>query len=192
MKKDACMTEEERKKCRKVVEAFSGLEEENIIVVEAGKLGFLRILCYDPPYGIDDVILYSDSKKLFDDLWRDWLDEQLQKIAATNPLFMELDEEDMFDALPEETQKELLKKRIYFEKKGGIATRERKEDENNEVDLHRNMDVLKDRLYELLNESDEIELVDVETDPLKNIVCFTIKTIENKLFELQCKEIDIV
>ena len=120
MEKKRYISEEEQTKCRAVANAFAELEEENIIVVDAGRFGFLKLLYYKYPDGIDDVIFYSDSKKLFDDLWQDWLYEQLQKIAKDDPSMRELDYEDMLEVLSPKRQKELQERKKDFARKAGI------------------------------------------------------------------------
>ena len=72
MEKKEYISEEERKKCRRVAEVFAELDEEKVSVVEIGRFGFLRLLYYQYPYGFDDAISYCDSKELFEDLWYDW------------------------------------------------------------------------------------------------------------------------
>lgn len=120
MEKKEYISEEERKKCRRVAEVFAELDEEKVSVVEIGRFGFLRLLYYQYPYGFDDAISYCDSKELFEDLWYDWLYEHLQKIADENPALLELDYEEMLTELPKEKQKEFEDKRKEFAEKAGI------------------------------------------------------------------------
>ena len=117
MEKKRYISEEEQKKCRAVADAFVDLEEENILVVDVGRFGFLRLLYYKYPNGFDDAISYSDSKELFDDLWQDWLYEQVHKIAKEYPPLMGLDYEDMLQGLPEERREELENRKKDFAKK---------------------------------------------------------------------------
>ena len=187
MKKDKYITDEERKKCRKVANAFAGLEEENIMVVDVGKFGFLRLFYYKYPYGFDNAILYSDSKQLFDDLWQDWLYEQLQKIAKENPYLLELDYEDVFKELPEEKQKELMDKRLYFEKRSGFISTGIDNDKEIEELQTMDIDLFKNRLLEFLNGNDFIDIVDIETNDSNSR--FIVTTINGKIFEVQCKEV---
>lgn len=121
MEKKEYISEEEREKCRKVVEVFAELDEEKVSVVEIGRFGFIRLIYYQYPYGFDDVISYCDSRELFEDLWYDWLYEHLQKITDENPALLELDYEDMLTELPEEKQKEFEDKRKEFAEKAGIT-----------------------------------------------------------------------
>ena len=50
MDKQIYITEEEREKCQKVVDAFAELYEmENIVVIDAGRYGFVKLKYYKPP-----------------------------------------------------------------------------------------------------------------------------------------------
>ena len=61
------ITEEERVKCRKVMEAFSEMyEEQDVLVVDAGNYGFIKLQWFNEKQGFEAAIPYSDSKKLFD------------------------------------------------------------------------------------------------------------------------------
>lgn len=117
------ITDEEHKKCRKVADAFAELENEDIdiVVADAGKYGFVRLLYYDECYGFDKAVCYTDSTALFNDLWKDWLNGQLFQIALKNPPLMDLEYEDIFQTLSEKKQEELMCKRHYFAQKSGIT-----------------------------------------------------------------------
>lgn len=70
MKKQVYITEEERAKCQTVADAFAELYEiENIIVLDAGRYGFVALKYYKPPHGFEDAITYTDSVALFEGLW---------------------------------------------------------------------------------------------------------------------------
>lgn len=82
MKKDTYISKEEQEKCRKVAEAFKELyEREDIIVLDAGKYGYVKLQYYKEPYGFDDVFTYTDSRELFDDLWNEWFNGRLLEYA---------------------------------------------------------------------------------------------------------------
>ncbi|MFQ7614883.1 MAG: hypothetical protein ACLRK1_14030 [Roseburia faecis] len=54
--KEKYITDDEREKCRKVADAFAELYEiENILVVDAGRYGFVKLQYYRPPQGFEDV-----------------------------------------------------------------------------------------------------------------------------------------
>ena len=120
MEKQIYITDDEREKCRKVADAYAELEYADIIVLNAGKYGFVKLLYYHFPNGFDDAITYTDSRKMFDDLWDDWLNSQLYEIGV-NASIIEFDYEEIFEMLPKEQQKALLEKRFYFAEKAGIT-----------------------------------------------------------------------
>lgn len=76
--KEKYITDDEREKCRKVADAFAELYEiENILVVDAGRYGFVKLQYYRPPQGFEDAITFTDSRSMFENLWEEWLDTQL-------------------------------------------------------------------------------------------------------------------
>ena len=78
MEKKIYITKEEQEKCRKVADAFAELYElENILVIDAGRYGFVKLQYYKPPQGFEDAITFTDSRSLFDNLWQEWLDTKL-------------------------------------------------------------------------------------------------------------------
>ena len=59
--KEKYITDDEREKCRKVADAFAELYEiENILVVDAGRYGFVKLQYYRPPQGFEDAITFND------------------------------------------------------------------------------------------------------------------------------------
>ena len=117
MRTEVYITEEERKKCQNVADAFRELYElTDVVVVDAGKYGFVKLQYYKPPAGFNSLVTYTDSQVLFDDLWEDWLYDQLLTSVSGTP-FAEFEYEDIFKCLPEEKQKELMAKRTYFKEK---------------------------------------------------------------------------
>lgn len=114
------ITDEEKINCQKVADAFSELfESEDLIVLNAGKYGFVKLQYFTFPFGFDNSYCFYDSKSLFDDLWEEWLDTQLLNIATGTPM-AEMDYADILKCLPEDTQKELLDKRLFFAEKTGV------------------------------------------------------------------------
>lgn len=72
--KEKYITDDEREKCRKVADAFAELYEiENILVVDAGRYGFVKLQYYRPPQGFEDAITFTDSRSMFENLWRNGL-----------------------------------------------------------------------------------------------------------------------
>ena len=120
MKKDTYISIEEREKCRKVADAFTELyEKEDIVVLDAGKYGYVKLQYYKEPFGFDDVFTYTDSRELFDDLWDEWFNGRLLEFASDTPM-MEFDYPDIFKCLPKDIQQELMDKKIAFAKEAGI------------------------------------------------------------------------
>lgn len=118
--KKSYITEEEREKCKKVGEAFAELYEmENILVLDVGRFGFVKLQYYTERWGFDDVTTYTDSESMFEDLWQEWFSTKLYLITKGTPL-IELEYEDILKWLPEETQKEITGKKAIFAKKAGI------------------------------------------------------------------------
>ena len=119
MEKKTYITEEERKKCRKVADAFAELEDVDIVVVDVGRYGFVKLQYYTPLTGFENDFTFTDSMKLFDDLWEEWLHTQIIAIAKEMGID-DIDYDDFFKRLPEEKQSELIGKKADFAKKAGI------------------------------------------------------------------------
>lgn len=117
MKKQVYITIKEHKKCQKVVKAYEELyKEEDTIVLDAGKYGFVKLQYYNKTYGFDSFVTFTDSEELFDDLWKDWLNRQLLALSKGTPM-AEMEYEEIFQCLPAQIQEKLIKKKIYFEKR---------------------------------------------------------------------------
>lgn len=117
MENEVYITEEEREKCRRVADAFSELYElTDMIVVDAGKYGFVKLQYYKLPAGFDIVVTYRDSETMFDDLWEDWLCNRLLTAVLETPI-ADLEYEDIYKRLPKEQQEKLMAKRVYFKEK---------------------------------------------------------------------------
>ena len=114
------ITEEEKKKCRKVADAFAELYElTDAMTVDAGRFGFVRLQWFNEYMEFDSAVAYTDSGELFEELWRIWYEYQvLTPVLGTE--IAELDYDDIFKCLPKEKQKEITEKRLYFAKKAGI------------------------------------------------------------------------
>ena len=123
MDKQFYITEEEREKCRRVIDAFAELyeiEDEDMIVVDVGRYGFVKLQCYTPSYGFEELDTYTDSRSLFDGLWEEWFNLNLFRIAREMQLYDVLYDE-IFNVLPKEKQSELIGKKAYFAKKADIT-----------------------------------------------------------------------
>lgn len=114
--KETYITEDEREKCQKVADAFVELyENENILVMDAGRYGFVKLQYYRLPQGFQDVFTFTNSRDLFEDLWQEWLDTKLLLRAKDTPM-QEMDYGEIFKCLSEQEQKELEEKKQEFAK----------------------------------------------------------------------------
>lgn len=90
MEKQVYITEEEREKCRQVIDAFvelNEIEDEDILMVDAGRYGFVKLQCYTPSYGFDELDTYTDSQSLFEWLWEEWLSLNVLLLAREMQLY---------------------------------------------------------------------------------------------------------
>jgi hypothetical protein len=116
MEKQIYITEEERAKCQKVADAFAELYEmADILVVDAGRYGYVVLKYYKPPHGFEDAITFTDSVALFENLWEEWLNTKLYLMAKGTPL-LEKGYKGVFESLPEERQSELIVRKADFAK----------------------------------------------------------------------------
>lgn len=114
------ITDEEHIKCQKVADAFKKMcENENILVLDAGRYGFVMLQYYNRCQGFDDVCTFTDSRDMFERLWREWFDAQMLMMVKGTPM-QELDYEDIFKCQPEEKQKEIMAMRICFAREAGM------------------------------------------------------------------------
>ncbi|MEH2932929.1 hypothetical protein VSQ48_24175 [Candidatus Ventrimonas sp. KK005] len=121
MEKETYITEEEQKKCRKVADAFSELEDMDIVVVDVGRYGFVKLQYYTPPTGFENDFTFTDSRRLFEDLWEEWLHTQIIMLAREMKI-EDIDYDDIFRRLPEEKRDELMGRKQHFAKAAGIGT----------------------------------------------------------------------
>lgn len=115
-----CISDEEHANCQRVADAFSEIYNADLLVLDAGSYGFVKLQYYHPPYGYDEAGIFTSSRDLFIELWDEWLTTQLLALTKGTPL-AELDYQDMFNYLPVEKQQELLDKRSYFLDCSGIS-----------------------------------------------------------------------
>lgn len=119
MEKRVYISETERERCRRVADAYSELyENEDLLVMDAGRYGFVMVQYYAEQRGFDNVYTFTDSRELFEDLWKEWLYSELIMLAKDTPM-IELDYGDIFKCLPKEKQKELMDRRMSFAQKAG-------------------------------------------------------------------------
>ena len=120
MEKQIYITEEERAKCQKVADAFAELyERADILVVDAGRYGFVVLKYYMLPHGFEEDATFTDSRALFEELWQEWLDMKLYLMAKGTPL-MEKGYKGVFESLSKEKQSELIGRKAGFAKAAGI------------------------------------------------------------------------
>ena len=87
MEKKVYITEEEREKCQKVVDAFAELYDmADIVVVDVGRYGFVMLKYYMPPHGYEEDETYTDSRALFEGLWQEWFNTKLYLMARERQL----------------------------------------------------------------------------------------------------------
>ncbi len=121
MEKKSYITVEEQKKCRKVADAFAELEDVDIVVVDAGRYGFVKLQYYTPPTGFENDFTFTDSREMFEDLWEEWLHTQLIMIAREMKIG-DIDYDAIFRQLPEKKQNELMGRKQHFAEEAGIET----------------------------------------------------------------------
>ena len=74
MEKQVYITEEERAKCQKVADAFAELYEmENIVVLDAGRYGFVMLKYYMPPQVLRKMKLIQTAGHYLRDCGRNGL-----------------------------------------------------------------------------------------------------------------------
>jgi len=114
MEKQVYITEKEGAKCQKVVDAFVGLYEmEDIVVLDAGRYGFVELKYYKPPHGFEEDATFTDSRALFEELWQEWLHITLYLTAKE----MKLDNiiyEEVFNNLSKEKQSAIIGRKADF------------------------------------------------------------------------------
>ena len=121
MEKKTYITEAERKKCRRVADAFAELEDADVVVVDAGRYGFVKLQYYTPPIGFENDFTFTDSRELFEDLWQEWLNMQLYWLAEGTPI-LEEGYDEVFKSLSKDKQNELMERKQHFAKTAGIET----------------------------------------------------------------------
>lgn len=108
MEKKIYITEEERTKCKKVVDAFADLYElADIVVVDVGRYGFVMLKYYMPSHGFEEDTTFTDSRTLFENLWQEWLNMKLYFMAKGTSL-LEKGYKGVFESLSKEEQSELI------------------------------------------------------------------------------------
>lgn len=120
MEKKRYISEEEQRKCRAVADAFAELEDDEVVVVDAGRYGFVKLQYYTPSRGFENDVTFTESGKLFEDLWEEWLHIQLIMLAEENNI-EDIDYDVVFKNLPEAKRVELESRKKAFAEKAGIV-----------------------------------------------------------------------
>ena len=103
--KEKYITDDEKEKCRKVADAFAELYEiENILVVDAGRYGFVKLQYYKPPQGFEDAITFTDSKSMFETCGRNGLIHSFSS-SKRNCQWQEWDTVEIFECLPKKNRR---------------------------------------------------------------------------------------
>lgn len=119
MKKEKYITDAEYRKCQKIASVFSILEEDDIVLLDVGRYGFVALFYYTPPRGFDTVQSFTDSREMFDCLWDAWFESQLFRYAETMNMG-DIDYDKIFQKLPAQKQAELLSQQDVFLKMAGL------------------------------------------------------------------------
>ena len=121
MEKKTYITKAERKKCQRVADAFAELEDEDIVVVDVGRYGFVKLQYYTLQRGFENNYTFTDGRELFEDLWQEWLNMQLYRLEEGTSL-LEEGYDEAFKSLSKEKQNELMERKQHFAKAAGIET----------------------------------------------------------------------
>jgi hypothetical protein len=120
MKKQVYITEAEHEKCKNVADAFAELYElEDVVVLDAGKYGFVKLQDYTKRNGFENVVTYTDSKTMFDDLWNTWLDAKMYLIARDSNVIEKVYTE-VYNRLIQEQKDEVMAKKDEFAKRAEL------------------------------------------------------------------------
>lgn len=115
-----CISDEEHAACQRVADAFSEIYSADLLVLDAGRYGFVKLQYFHPPFGYDEAGIFTTGKDLFNDLWNEWISLRLLALTKGTPL-ADLDYQDMFQCLPSEKQQEFMDMRDYFLDRSGIT-----------------------------------------------------------------------
>lgn len=120
VKEQLCISDEERAACQRVADAFSEIYSADLLVLDAGRYGFVKLQYYSHSFGYDGADIFTTGRDLFNGLWNEWLTTQLLALTKGTPL-ADLDYQAMFQCLPAEKQQELMDRRRWFLDRSGIS-----------------------------------------------------------------------
>lgn len=124
MEKRSYITKEEQKRCQKIAAFYAKLEEKDIIVVDAGRFGFVKLVYYNPQVGFFDMKNFTNSEDLFEDLWQEWMFPHLFAFAKTISI-EEARPNDIWNLLPRKMQLTLIEKHLEFARKCDFSLTEK-------------------------------------------------------------------
>lgn len=115
------ITGAERGRCRKVAAVFHDMyRHENLLVLDAGRYGFVKLHDYRAPFGFGVVDTFTDSRELFEDLWKEWIYSQLISLIEGSPL-ADLDYGDIYEALPPRVLRRVNRKKLRLMRRAGLT-----------------------------------------------------------------------
>ncbi len=121
MEKQVYITAEERAKCQRVADVFAELYKlENIVVLDAGRYGFVVLKYYKPPHGFEEDETFTDSRALFEELWQEWRNTKLYLLAKGTPLSGK-GYKGIFESLTDGEQAAISEKKAAFAEQAGIS-----------------------------------------------------------------------
>ena len=125
VKKRRHLSGKERRKCRRVAAVFRDMyRHEDLVVLDAGAYGFVKLQDYRPPVGFGDVETFTDSRDMFEDLWTEWIYSQLISLIKDSPL-EQLDYVDIYESLPPHIRKKADKIKRRLMKRAGLVLQPR-------------------------------------------------------------------
>ena len=119
-KEQLYISDEEHAACQRVADAFSEMYSADLLVLDAGRYGFVKLQYFHPPFEYDETRIFTTGKDLFNDLWYEWLSSQILDITEDTPL-AEINYQDILRCLPAEKQQEFMDKRNDFLDRSGIS-----------------------------------------------------------------------
>lgn len=105
--------------CPACIAELYEIEDEDILLVDAGGHGFVKLQCYTQSYGFEELDTYIGSHSLFEGLWEEWLNLNVFLLAREMKLADVL-YDDIFNHLPKEKRSELIGRKNDFAKIAGI------------------------------------------------------------------------
>ena len=108
-----CISEEEHAACQRVADAFSEIYSADLLVLDAGRYGFVKLQYFRPPFGYDEAGIFTTGKDLFNDLWNEWISLRLLALTKGTPL-ADLDYQDMFQCLRRDSRNSWISGTIFL------------------------------------------------------------------------------